>query len=292
LKQGVHRISNDIYHSGPCEIPSLSRGTIVNLLDCPAKAWWNHPKLNTACPKQENERKFNLGSAVHDYVLEGGKKIQVIFGYDDWKKKDARELADLSFGSGMIPLLEKQFLQVQAIGEAAKKTIYGCPELGITDLIADGDAELSYFWDENGTRFRTRLDWISKDKKLILDLKTSNSADPDEFSRKIENFGYCVQDSLYRRGVHAVDGTFPELIFIIVETEAPYLCSIVSLSAEFQELGNQKVEAAIKLWNHCLKTGQWPGYPVHRVAWLEAKPWMISNWESKKYDIEKMIEGY
>lgn len=292
MKPGIYKTTNDNYHNHFCDEPTLSTGVIKDLLDNPARCWFNHPALNPNYVKPEHERKFDLGSAVHDYVLEGGEKIAIIAGYDDWKKKEAREAADFAYQTGDIPLLEKQFEQVKAIGESAIKAIKNCSELGITDLQADGDAELSYIWQENGVWLRTRPDWLSADKKLIIDLKTTNSANPDDFSRKVVDLGYDIQQSIYRRGVRALNGVVPEFVFIVVEITSPYLCSVVSLSAEFQALGDDKVESAIALWRHCLKTDSWPGYRADRVAWLETKPWHIADWESRKFDINRMLGGY
>jgi hypothetical protein len=291
MKQGIYKITNDNYHNHFCDEPTLSSGAIKNILDSPARCYFDHPQLNPAYVKKENERKFDLGSAVHDYILEGGKKIEVIFGFDNWQKKAPRDLADLAYDAGKIPMLEKQYIEVQAIGESALKAIKDCSELGITDLQADGDAELSYIWYEDGVWLRTRPDFISHDKKLIIDLKTSTSADPNELSRKVVDMGYTIQSSLYKRGCNALNGITPEFIFVFVEIQSPYLCSIVSLSPEFQELGNQQIETAIKLWRHCLKTWNWPGYRTDRICWLEPKPWAISSWCEKKYDLDRMVGG-
>jgi len=293
MKPGIYKITNENYHNHFCEEPTLSTGTIKNILDSPARCWFNHPSLNPKYVKPEHERKFDLGSAVHDYALEGGERIAIIAGYDDWKKKEAREAADFAYKINEIPLLEKQFELVRAISESAMKAIMNCTELRIKSPSADGDAELSYVWQEDGVWLRIRPDWLSADKKLIIDLKTTaQSANPDDFSRKIVDLGYDIQSSLYKRGVQAIDGVTPEFIFIVVETSEPYLCSVVSLSAEFQALGDDKVESAIALWRWCLKSGKWPGYPTDRIAWLETKPWNIAAWESKKYDIQRIIEGH
>jgi len=290
MKYGIYKITNENYHQHFCDAPTLSTGVIKDLIDSPARAYYNHPKLNPDYVKPERERKFDLGSAVHDYVLEGGKKIEVLYGFEDWRKKDAREAAELSYSLGNIPLLSHQFELVRTVSESAMRAIYNCSELQITDLQADGDAEMSYCWEESGVWFKTRPDFISKDKKLILDIKTvGQSANPDDFSRHAVSLGYCIQSSLYRRGCYALHGVMPEFVFIVCEVTEPYLCSVVSLSAEFQALGDDKVEMAIALWRHCLKTGKWPGYPTSKIAWVECKPYHIADWESKKYDIQRTI---
>lgn len=291
MKQGIYRITNDEYHNSFCDEPTLSTGVIKKLLDCPKRAWTDSRILNPKYVKPEHERSFDLGSAVHDYVLEGGNAIEVIKDFKDWRKEAAKDLAKSAWDAGKIPLLEKQFEQVQEIAASVMAAIRDCSELGIIDLKTDGVAELTYLWEEDGIWMKARPDWISADKKLILDLKSTTSADPNEFSRKVTDLGYSIQSSLYRRGCGALNGIGPEFCFVVVEISPPYLCSIVSLSPEFQELGNQQVETAINLWRRCLKTGKWPGYRTDRICWLEPKPWAIAAWSEKKYDLERMIDN-
>jgi len=296
MKQSIYKITNSEYHGNFCELPTLSTGVIKDLLDSPARCWFNHPRLNPDYVKPEHERKFDLGSAVHDYVLEDGQNIDLIIGFSDWRKDAAKAKAETSYNHNRIPLLEKQHEQVVSIGDSVIRAIYDCSELRITDLQTDGDAELSYCWEESGVWFKTRPDFISKDKRLILDIKTTaQSANPNEFSRKAVDLGYDIQSALYRRGARALHGddcgyNGPEFVFIVCEIEPPYLCSIPSLSAEFQALGDDKVEMAIALWWHCLKTGKWLGYPTDRIAWVETQPYHISQWEEKKYSFQRILE--
>lgn len=291
MKQGIYKTTNENYHHHHCDLPTLSTGAIKDLLDSPARCWFNHPRLNPDYMRPDHERKFDLGSAVHDYVLENGLRLEIITGAYDWKKKDARELADASHRAGLIPLLAKQYDQIEAIGKSVIRAIKNCSELQITYLQYDGDPELSYVWEEDGVWLKSRPDWISNDKKLILDIKTTGqSADPDSFDRKAVDLGYDIQSALYRRGAKALNGVEPEFVFIVVEIDPPYLACPVSLSAEFQELGRQKVETAIELWRWCLKHDKWPGYETSRIAWVEAKPYHLADWSSKKYDIERVMK--
>ena len=291
MKQGVYKISNDEYHNHFCDQPTLSTGVIKKLLDAPKRAWHENRLLNPQYVKQDHERKFDLGSAVHDYVLEGGDAIIVITGYKDWRKNDAKELAEAALHIGKIPLLEKQFEQVQEISEVVLSTIKNCSELGISDLKTDGEAELSYIWQENGIWGKCRPDYITRDKKVILDLKNlGQSADPEKFGSHAVDMGYDIQDAWYRRGINTIDGTLPEFIFILCEIKKPYLACTWSFSAQGKALGDDKVDMAIKLWGKCLRDNHWPGYPTNRICWGEIKPWKIADWESKKYDIERMMK--
>ena len=58
------------YHADPCMVPSLSNSVAQILLsESPRKAWFSHPKLNTAFAEKE-DGKFDIGTAAHAVLLE------------------------------------------------------------------------------------------------------------------------------------------------------------------------------------------------------------------------------
>ncbi len=294
--QGSFKISFADYLADCCPEPSLSRGTIVDLLDSPARAWWNHPKLNPNPPEEDEEEKFDIGKATHSLLLEGNDVAVMVDPCDylgpkggipkGWTTDIIREARDTIRSQGKIPLLPKQYRNVFFMAETAKKAIRKCTELGITDLHAEGDSELSYLWQEDDIWCRCRPDWIKKDRSLILDIKTTGtSVNPDIFSGHINKMGYGIQSVFYRRGVKAVEGVEPKFVIMAQETEPPYFCSFHGLDLQNEDMAAQKVEWAIKRWRECLSTGDWPAYP-HRVCYAEPKPWEMAEWEIKKFQME------
>ncbi len=284
-KPGSYRMTNEEYHKDSCVEPSLSRSTIKDFLyECPAKGWFNHPRLNPNFKADEGESKFDLGTAAHSLLLEGVDNVWVV-EETDWRKKTAQEARELAKKEGKTALLKHQYARVFDMLIAAREQISSCKELGIKNLREDGDSELSYFWQEEDVWLKIRPDWISKDRKLILDYKTTdNSVNPDGLERHITNLGYDIQASLYSRGVKAIEGTSPKFIFVFQETSEPYFCSFVGLPPEFMALANSKVEFAIGLWRTCLAMNHWPAYPS-RVAWIEPPPWALAAWERKAQEI-------
>jgi hypothetical protein len=275
-KPGAYRISNEEYHRDPCVSPSLSRGVCMDLLfqSC-ARAAYNHPRLNPAYVPA-NDSKFSIGSAAHSLFLEGNDIVSIVFA-DDWRTKAAKEKRDEAWEAGKVPMLEKEYYTVSEMTIAAKVALMDS-ELGLR--IEDGDSELSYFWEEDGTWFRTRPDWLSKDRHICLDYKTSaQSVNPAEVSGKILNMGYDVQDALYSRSIKAVEGVDTKFVFMFQEIEKPYLCSFVSLPPAFKDIGQRKVSHAVGLWNQCMTTGEWPGYPS-KICYPDVPPW-AENWMMK-----------
>ncbi|MFH1077519.1 MAG: PD-(D/E)XK nuclease-like domain-containing protein [Pseudomonadota bacterium] len=268
---GSYKISNEAYHQDPCAKPSLSRDVIKNLLfKSPAHAHHDHPRLNPDFEPEEEETKFDIGSASHPLLLEGNDIIEVIDA-PDWRTKVAKEARAEARLKGKVPLLPPQYASVNSMVSVARIALT-MSELQIANLQEEGDSELSYFWQEGGAWLKVRPDWISTDRQIILDYKTTTSANPNEFVRKVISMGYDIQEALYCRGVKAVEGITSKFIFMVQEIEPPYLCSFIALSPEFQDMGRKKVNQGIALWNQCMATGAWPGYPS-RVMYLDMPAW-------------------
>ena len=273
-KTGIYTISNEEYHSDCCVKPCLSRGTIMDLLfKSPAHAIVNHPHFY----KQEdgNDKKYSIGQAAHSLFLEGIDKACVIDA-DDWRKKETKEQRDQAYTEGKIPLLIKQYEEINDMVSTANKALL---ESELETTIETGIPEESIFWKEGETWFKVRMDWYDND--IILDYKTSESANPEDFVRKVLSLGYDVQDALYSRGYeeHFHPPRSPRFIFMVQEITKPYLCSFISLSPEFKDMGRKKVNQGIALWKNCLSTNEWPGYP-NRICYIDPPPW-AANWQMR-----------
>ena len=281
---GSYFISPERYHADPCPVPSLSRSAIKSLLfQSPAHVKEGHPRLNINY-QSENNGKFDMGTACHALLLEGIDNIAVIEA-EDWRGKAAKEARDEAYLKGKTPLLLHQYESALIMVQSAEKQIAACPELKIKNLRVDGDSELTYIWQEEETYLRVRPDWISKDRKLILDYKTTAaSANPEEWGKTGLGSGCDIQEALYKRGVKAIEGKEPKFIFVVQEIYAPYLCSFIGLPPQFSEMGTQKVEYGKYLWQKCISSREWPGYP-NRVAWIEPPAWALASWDQRAQNI-------
>jgi hypothetical protein len=228
---------------------------------------------------------FDIGTAAHSIFLQG-IDVAMVIDADDWRKKATQELRDEIRALGKIPLLTQQYEEINKMVNAAHFHLWNMElEHGKPShlQISDGQSELSYFWKEGDVWCRIRPDWLSKDRSLLLDYKTTAlSADPENYNRIVINTGIDIQDSFYRRGISNIDQVEPDMIFMIQEIQEPYLCSFIRLDMMFQDMGAQKVNRGIKLWGECTKSGIWPGYS-RGIYTLEPPGWAMANWEMKKY---------
>lgn len=291
MKDCILDISFQEYIDDPCEDgPSLSRSTIHQLItETPAHVFHDSKRLNPDYVEKEQDKKFDIGTSGHDMLLGGGDAIEIVDAAD-WKTKVAKEAREEAREAGKTPLLTHQAEKVTVMVSAVLRQILNCPDLGIADLASEGKSEQTYMFKSGETWCRVRTDWTKNDGGLILDLKfTGESAHPDAFAKKVLSYAYDVQEQLYCDGVGKLHNTEPHFIFIVAETTAPYMTSFISLDHEFMEMGEQKIRYGKQLWNTCLKSGKWPGYPNH-VACTEPPGWGMASWEMKKYEIDNQIE--
>ena len=278
-KPGIYNINIDEYLADPCPVPSLTRSTIKDLLfKTPCHAYHNHPKL-CPCAEEKEEAKFDIGTAAHSIFLQGIDIVEVV-QEKDWRKDVAKEARDEARKNGKVPLLAHQHDSVMTMVEAANE------QLGLSELalkVEWGQPELTYIWKEKETWCRIRPDWISEDRKLILDYKTTSaSAHPEDYARIAVNTGLDIQEAFYKRGVRATEKTKPDFVFMVQEISEPYLCSFFMLDLMFQDMGEQKVRDGITRWNECMESGKWPGFSP-KIYTLEPPGWAMASWEMKKY---------
>ena len=61
-----------------------------------------------------------------------------------------------------------------------------------------GEAEQSLFWEDSGIWWRARLDWLRPD--CVVDYKSARSVKPEHLEKAIWEFGYHIQERIYRGG--------------------------------------------------------------------------------------------
>jgi hypothetical protein len=96
--------------------------------------------------------------------------------------------------------------------------------------------------DQGPFKIQCRADIMHADH--IADLKTT--ADIDDFSKSIANYGYHRQAALYRYIISRECGNKLPFSFIVVENAEPfYRCRVVDLSPEYLSIGWDDIEKAL-----------------------------------------------
>ena len=123
--------------------------------------------------------------------------------------------------------------------------------------------EASLFWQDEptGVECRARPDLI-RDDGFLVDLKTATDASPEAFQRAAFNYGYHRQAAFYLDGWKIINGKAPKgFIFVVQETEPPFLTAVYVASPAMIELGRSEIRADLERFAECLRTDTWPGLP-------------------------------
>lgn len=90
------------------------------------------------------------------------------------------------------------------------------------------------------------------DSNLLVDLKTSRTAEPDKFNRLISDYDYDLQNAVYlayyRRRLQ-----FPDFIFLTVETDDPYNVSITFCDSKFNQKAHEAFRGSLMAFKKALE---------------------------------------
>lgn len=257
---GVFRDLPDVeYHGDPCPEGSLSQSGAKVLLDCPARYQWQN-----AHPVEKSV--YDFGHVVHRLIL-GAGAMPLIVDAPDWRTKAAQEARKQARADRLAPVLRGEFREALAMARKVR-------EHPIASRILTGESEMSAFARDPETRvmMRARFDHLStlpSGRPVLVDYKTTVTADPARFGRNAYEYGYDIQDSWYRLVAHESGlADDPAFVFILQEKEPPYLVSVVELDDGARDIGAERGRAARHLYVECMTSGIWPGYPerVHSVS--------------------------
>lgn len=225
---------------------------------------------------------FEIGHAAHTLVLNVGDPFEVVDA-DSWRTKDAKAARDAALQAGNTPLLAKEYAQVRAMADA----ILDHPVTGELFTRNDTTSEQSLYWkdEQTGVACRARPDLAVNDWSLVVDYKTTVSADPREFAKSIAKYGYHQQQAWYCEAVEILTGIRPEFVFVCQEKTPPYEVSLIQLDADAVRIGGRLNEDARSIYAACMDSGVWPSYPTSvQVVGLPA-------WALRQADQETGMEA-
>lgn len=270
-------ISESEYHG---DKDSLSSSGARELLATSPEEFWD---MINEPPKPKPE--YDFGHAAHKMVLgEGGQLVWV--DAPDWRKKDAQKLRDDAHAAGAAPLLVKQRAQAEAMVQKVRQHRLAAP------LLDGCRAELSGWWTdpETDVRLRFRPDALPVElpgrRPMVVDYKTTTSANPKKFEKSAGEYGYHMQGAWYLEGLQAVTGIDDALFVLIAQSKRPPSYSVSVSHFELEDLvrGHKQNHRAIRRYAECRLSGVWPGYP-------DLNELRLSTFARRQIDLENAMEG-
>jgi len=283
LGEGLHfGIPPEIYHADPCAKASLSAHLAHTLLTrSPAHAWLASPKLNPDY-RPDHDPGFDLGTAAHAFLIDREGARFAAIDAADWRTKRAKDFRAAALRDGRIPVLARQWAQVNAMVDAARAQLAQSGEG--KRAFQHGHGEVTAIWREGPIWCRGRIDWLDERRRdiWIWDYKTTSaSARADQWGeRQFFDGAAYLQAVFYARALWLIRGEryAIRVRFVVQEIEPPYALQIMAPSPTSEQIASDAMMQAIEAWTVCMRRRQWPAYS-RRTAWIEPPPWRARSWE-------------
>ena len=203
---------------------------------------------------------MEMGTALHALSLDGEEAFDAAY----IKKPDGLSLAtkagkEWKAGVGRKKVLnsggkDDPWGSVQGMNESLKRLAWFDPSQ--EDYIKHN--EVSIYWEDHGVNCKARLDRVLIEEGIVLDLKTTDSVEPELFTKKVVSLGYDFQAAYYARAAEMAFGKPFKFIFVAVERKAPYTVDLFEVTPDMMTEGVYKVERALDLYAKCTDSGEWP----------------------------------
>jgi hypothetical protein len=212
-----------------------------------------------------------LGTAVHCAVLEPDtfKDRYAIAPQCDKRTKEGKAIWVNLEAEKKIILSASDYEAVEGMAQSV------LTHETASKLLEKGDPEVTIYTDIEGIPAKARLDWYRNG--IILDLKTTQAADPDSFSKSCANYGYAMQASFYMDCCQAIGLECHTFIFITVESNSPHLVAIYEFDELSLDYGRDHYRSSLNRYRECLALDDWPGFP-QGIETISLPAWTLKNY--------------
>jgi hypothetical protein len=207
---------------------------------------------------------MEIGTALHTLVLDGEKAFDAAYV----KKPDSVKLNTKEGKEWKESVGRKKVLTTGGTHDAWNAVQGMAKSLERLEWYSGSDAEyikrneVSIYWEHLGVPCKARLDSVLIDEGIVLDLKTTDSAEPDLFTKKVIGLGYDFQAAAYTVAAERAFGKPFRFMFAAVERRAPFTVAIYEADEMMQAEGRRKFDEAIRIYKECKASDNWPGKEI------------------------------
>ena len=269
---GIHPgIDDDAYHGGP----GISKSGLWTI-------YTKSPAHYRFAPSRETAA-FALGKAAHVAILEPETfEARVMRGPDNRRGNNWKDAEAEATNSGRLLLTSGDY----DTGLLMRDAVHADARISAIITGAGAQVEASGFWidEETGVLCKCRPDLYRPDLGIMLDLKSTASAHPDDFARSVINYGYHAQEAWYSDGYRALGQPVDGFVFLAVEKTDPFVCALYELPPSIVAEGQAIARKALARYAECAAADQWPGYSGE-ITELTFKRW---SYQETQPDMEEV----
>lgn len=269
----VYDMPAEHYHA----VPALSNSALSALKRSPRHYWAQY--INPERPARVETPRMFTGTLAHCAALEpDAMAARYIVVPEDaprrptaaqWaaKKPGADSQAAMAWWSDFNAQASGRLIVTAEQYSATRQqlaAVLAVPELAA--LLASGHSEVSFFWidAETGAHCKARADHVhtlADGRAILLDLKTTSDASPEQFGRSVWNFGYHRQDAWYSRGFTLATGIeVAAFVFGVVTSDYPFIAVPYLLDDAAKAAGAQQCRDLLATYAQCKAADYWPAY--------------------------------
>lgn len=214
---------------------------------------------------------FDVGTAVHYYVLEPERFKTHILSYSDalpWiqENRDSK-VKEITSKRGNVGQWLEEFRSIveekllaegdtdapKMLSDSEKELICNMGK-AITSTVfyrkfmRGQKNEVSFMAEWNGMLCKCRADCWNEKAKMVADVKTVTDASPEGFQKAAAEHRYNVQAALYREIMRACGVEVNTFAFIAVEKKAPFATAVYAYDSEAMDEGLEEAKENIETY--------------------------------------------
>lgn len=231
---------------------------------------WSRLKLLEQSPAhfknkvQFDSTSFRLGTAAHMAILEPARfqaEVHVATVRMDGRTKAWQEEEKAATRAGKTLFLTKgDYSDAVSIRESVMSNRKA------RELLTGGKPEETIVWTiktpSREFKCKGRADYVGSG---LVDLKSTQSAAPNDFAWSCQKFGYWGQAAWYSDGLALATGERLPFYFIAVEKKFPFITQVYSLPETLLERGRDQYVSLLAKLADCQDRNWWGGYSESEV---------------------------
>jgi hypothetical protein len=157
-----------------------------------------------------------------------------------------------------IVLSEKEFKCCLGVVDAVKESA-----LAMSLLKSDlREVATEFIYNDFGLNFqcKSKFDVVDLTNNIIVDVKTTESANPKQFKYDYFRYGYDIQAAFYMMAYERITGITPDFFILAIEKESPYAISVIRVQKSSLSVAFEKLHQGFKLLDECMTGNRFPDY--------------------------------